>query len=174
MRYRVLGPRWGAGGSGLYARFPVREQPPIEVAFHQVRARVEVPGGPPVEVVSVHPCAPTRAESEKCWRDGLHALPRADGRGPVRILAGDFNATLDHADLRRLLRSGYRDAAAATGDGLRPTWPYQGPHQGATPPVTLDHVLADERVAVRGFGVHDLPRSDHHAVSTVLGLPAAR
>ena len=40
--------------------------------------------------------------------------------------AGDFNATLDHAELRRILDLGYRDAGDVTGNGLTPTWPEFG------------------------------------------------
>jgi len=33
-----------------------------------------------------------------------------------------FNATLDHAQFRRLLRRSYADAAIQAGNGLSPTW----------------------------------------------------
>jgi endonuclease/exonuclease/phosphatase family metal-dependent hydrolase len=120
----------------------------------------------------VHPCAPSAPGSAGCWRAGLRALPEADARGPVRILAGDSNATLDHAAVRRLTGSGYRDAADATGDGLTPTWPYDGGR--GVPPVALDRVLADSRVAVRAFGVHPVSVTDHHAVHAELVLPRLR
>ncbi|MFC5745736.1 endonuclease/exonuclease/phosphatase family protein [Actinomadura rugatobispora] len=167
--YRVLRPSPGVVGSAVYARFPVREQPLIKIGFGQARARVDVPGAPPVEVVSVHPCAPSAPDRAGCWKAGLRALPRADGRGPVRILAGDFNATADHAEFRRLTDSGYRDAADVTGGGLRPTWP--AGWRGRVPPVTLDHVLADARAAVRGFEIHRLPGTDHRPVQADLTLP---
>ena len=72
--------------------------------------------------------------------------PPATVDGPVCVLLGDFNATLDHAPLRRLLGTGYRDAADVRGAGFTPTWPYDGK---PVPGVTLDHVLADRRVGVR-------------------------
>jgi endonuclease/exonuclease/phosphatase family metal-dependent hydrolase len=37
--------------------------------------------------------------------------------------------------------------------------------------VTLDHVLADHRIAVTGFRVFDVPGSDHDAVYAELTLP---
>jgi endonuclease/exonuclease/phosphatase family metal-dependent hydrolase len=95
---------------------------------------------------------------------GLPA-PRPDG--PVRILAGDFNGTLDHGTFRRLLRAGYRDAAAARGAGLRRTWP----SAAFPPPVTIDHVLVDLRAAIVGYRVLDVPLSDHKAVFAELVLP---
>jgi endonuclease/exonuclease/phosphatase (EEP) superfamily protein YafD len=87
----------------------------------------------------------------------------------VRVLAGDFNATLDHALLRRLLDTGYRDAAATVGAGLVGTW---GPYDGdPIPPVVIDHVLADRRVGVVAVSVHRVPGSDHRAVLASLTPP---
>ncbi|MFB4314735.1 endonuclease/exonuclease/phosphatase family protein [Actinomadura sp. 21ATH] len=168
--HRVVRAEPGVTGSAVYARYPLQEQPIIHIGFGQARARVAVPGAPPVEVVSVHPCAPTYPENEACWEAGLRALPAADTGGPVRILAGDFNATLDHAEMRRILSTGYRDAADATGQGLRATWP-DGAGGRDLPGVALDRVVADRRVAVRGFGVHPLPMTDHRAVHAELVLP---
>ncbi|MEO5873812.1 MAG: endonuclease/exonuclease/phosphatase family protein, partial [Streptosporangiaceae bacterium] len=60
-------------------------------------------------------------------------------------------------------------AADGTGDGLATTWPADG--RPVPPGIAIDHVLADRRVAIRSFATHDLPRSDHRAVSAVLTLP---
>jgi endonuclease/exonuclease/phosphatase (EEP) superfamily protein YafD len=163
-------PQPGSHGSGIYARFPLREGTPIEFGgFHQEQATADLPGGRTAQIVSVHPCAPVRPSMLKCWADGLRALPAADGR--ARILAGDFNATLDHAGLRRLLATGYRDAADVTGTGLLATWPYYGRRTRTVPPVTLDHVLADRGIALRRFSTFSLPHTDHRAVYAELTLP---
>jgi hypothetical protein len=61
---------------------------------------------------------------------------------------------------------GYRDAAAATGTGLKPTWPAD-----LVPVATLDHVLVDTRIGVRTVSVHPVPDTDHRAVCAVLTLP---
>ncbi|MGI5163860.1 endonuclease/exonuclease/phosphatase family protein [Spirillospora sp. CA-253888] len=172
--HSVLRPEPGASGTGIYARHPLREQPAIRIGFTQARAAMAVPGAPPVEVVSVHPCAPSVPALARCWRDGLRALPPAAGDGgPVRVLAGDFNATLDHAALRRVVGTGYRDAADVAGVGLGTTWPEAGPYRDPLPGIVLDHVLADGRVAVRRFTTHLLPDTDHRAVGAELVLPAA-
>jgi endonuclease/exonuclease/phosphatase family metal-dependent hydrolase len=81
------------------------------------------------------------------------------------VLAGDFNATFDHAAFRGVLDHGYTDAAEQTGRGLTPTW------AGWGPPITIDHVLVDNRCAVRDYSVLDLPGSDHNAVLADLQLP---
>ncbi|GAA2791266.1 hypothetical protein GCM10020219_073200 [Nonomuraea dietziae] len=128
---------------------------------------IKPPKGPEIEVVSVHPCAPSHAEKMACWRSGLAALPRAGER--LTVLAGDFNATLDHWPVRALLDSGYRDAADVTGQGFTATWPQQG--WRPLPGVTIDHVLADRRMGVRAFSVHELSDTDHRPVFAELTLP---
>ena len=165
--FSVLEPRRQYAGTGLYARTRLTPRPPVEAGFVMAVARAERPA---FEVVAVHPPAPLRRNTMGFWRRGLRALPPAApaAGGPVRILAGDFNATLDHRELRRLIGTGYRDAADAVGAGLRGTWP-SGTRR--TPPVTIDHVLADERVGVRSVTVRDLPGSDHKAVVAELVLP---
>nr|BFE88296.1 hypothetical protein GCM10020093_108970 [Planobispora longispora] len=158
----------GVGGSGLYSRHPVSERPLIELgAFRQARGVISHPSGHEIEIVSVHPCAPSYDSRIPCWDTGLEALPEAGGQ--LRVLAGDFNATLDHRPVRDLLDSGYRDAADLTGHGLTPTWPQQG--WSRVPGVTIDHVLADRRMAVHAFSVHALPGTDHRPIFAELGLP---
>jgi endonuclease/exonuclease/phosphatase (EEP) superfamily protein YafD len=95
-------------------------------------------------------------------------MPPADTGNRLRVLLGDFNATLDHEPLRELLATGYRDAAAETGSGLRPTWPANGRR---LPPVTIDHVLADERIGFRDYATADLAGTDHRPVAVTLVLP---
>jgi endonuclease/exonuclease/phosphatase family metal-dependent hydrolase len=124
-----------------------------------------------VIVESAHPLAPCCLESLRDWRADLEAEPRPDASGPPRILLGDFNATLDHQPLRALIARGYRDAADVEGVGLIGTW---GPYDGdPIPPVTIDHVLVDERIGVRDVRVHGVARSDHRAVIAALTVPAA-
>jgi endonuclease/exonuclease/phosphatase family metal-dependent hydrolase len=106
------------------------------------------------------------------WAAHLADQPVPAPDGPLRVLLGDCNASLDHAPLRRLLRAGYRDAAATRGRGLLPTWPFRlATLRFWTPPVTLDHVLADRRLGVRFFATRPTEGSDHRAVLAELVLP---
>jgi endonuclease/exonuclease/phosphatase (EEP) superfamily protein YafD len=164
---RVARPRKGAGGAGLYARLPLRVVASPPTLFAAPAAVLQVPGAPPLEVTAVHPLAPQRPGSVGQWRRDLRSLPPAATPGPLRILAGDFNATLDHAELRRLIATGYEDAAEEAGAGLKATWP----SSGSLPGVVIDHVLADVRCGVRSVRVLPLPRSDHRAVLAELVLP---
>jgi endonuclease/exonuclease/phosphatase family metal-dependent hydrolase len=171
--YAVLDPRGGAAGSGLYARHRLRELPaPPSSVMAMPRAEFTLPGGRRVEVTAVHPPPPISGPAVRNWRHDLRRLPSAGDGGaegqPVRILAGDYNATLDHSRLREVLSRGYADAADRTGRGLVPTW---GRAPGMHSPLTIDHVLVDRRCAVRRVEVHDLPGSDHRAVFADIRLP---
>jgi endonuclease/exonuclease/phosphatase (EEP) superfamily protein YafD len=84
-------------------------------------------------------------------------------------VAGDFNATLDNRELRRLLDRGCADAAERAGAGLRATC---SPRPRRALPIVIDHVLVDRRVRVRHVTVEDIPGSDHRAVIAELTLPA--
>jgi endonuclease/exonuclease/phosphatase (EEP) superfamily protein YafD len=168
MPHYVLAPDAGAAGTGLYARAPLRALPrPRDTHNPMATAAAQVRGAGTVQLVAVHTAAPTRG-SVGLWDADLGALPPAASDGPLRIMAGDFNATLDHANLRRLIDTGYADAAAVVGAGLHPTWP-EG--RRLPPAVAIDHVLADERVGVRAVSVHTIPGTDHRAVFAELVLP---
>jgi endonuclease/exonuclease/phosphatase family metal-dependent hydrolase len=160
--------RGGTRGSGIYSRFPLSEGPAVAaVHMAQPTALLELPGGDAVELLCVHPSppAPGRRGGAAQWRAELGVLP-APGELP-RVVAGDFNATLDHAAFRDLLRLGYADAAVQTGDALTPTW---GP-PGKNAVLTLDHVLVDRSCAVLESSVHLIPGSDHRAVYAEIQLP---
>jgi endonuclease/exonuclease/phosphatase (EEP) superfamily protein YafD len=169
--HQQLSPQSRASGSGLYSRLPLRGAR-VAVnpggASHQAVAVVSAPGARPVEVHSVHPDPPGPGTG---WAAGLRAqVPAAAGR-PLRILAGDFNATLDHVELRRLLATGYYDAADRVGRGLTPTWPYFGRRTRVVPKVTIDHVLVDRGIGVRDFEAVTMARTDHRAILTTLIVP---
>jgi endonuclease/exonuclease/phosphatase (EEP) superfamily protein YafD len=165
-------PRADAGGSAVYSRFPLTGKGYRQLAgFIQAHAVVRVPGAPEVYVESAHPCAPIGRGSDACWLADLAAQPAATPDGPVNLLMGDFNATLDHAAFRRVLAKGYHDAADTAGAGLSRSWPDDDRWGGIG--VTLDHVLADGRVGVRKVVVHRVVGSDHRAVSAELVLPKA-
>jgi endonuclease/exonuclease/phosphatase family metal-dependent hydrolase len=158
----------GTHETSLYSRFPLTVR--ADSPQGSIRADLVVPGAAhPVEFVAVHTCAPLGPGYDKCWQKGQRTLPAATPDGTVRVLAGDFNSTHDHAPLRQIQDTGYRDAADVRGEGLTPTWPADG--RAFPPGIAIDHVVADRRVAIRDFAVHDLPRSDHRAVSAVLTLP---
>ena len=172
--YRVLSPHDQALGSALYSRYPLTETGVRRhlSGFTQATGALDVPGAARVYVESVHPCAPSDAERTACWRADLADQPPATVDGPVRVLLGDFNATLDHAALRKLIATGYRDAADVTGTGITRTWSHDGAWY--LPGFTLDHVLADRRIGVSDVSVQAMPGSDHRSIAATLVLPRSR
>lgn len=124
-------------------------------------------GGP--TFVAVHPVPPTPTRMNE-WKDGLEWL--ADlCRSRNVILAGDFNATLDHfhgsrddgADL-----GACRDGALATGNAAVGTWPSLVPPLLGSP---IDRVMATGEWRFASFRVArelDGLGSDHRAVIATL------
>lgn len=159
---RTFQPEDGPRGSGIASRYPLEAgSPALPATFPQVSATVSLPQGRKVEVLAVHTLPPTDNPSADTWKRELAGLPDT-GSGVARVLAGDFNATLDHAGLRRLLSGNYVDAATQAGAGLVPTWPANR----QWPPVLLplDHVLVDKRCPVDTFEAFTVPGTDHRAV----------
>ncbi len=159
-------------GSGIYARFPLRTGLTIGPSFaSQPTARLDLPSGRSVQLVCVHPhppIPPWHGPAAPRWRGELAVLPPPGD--PLVVLAGDYNATLDHAQFRRLLRLGHVDAASQVGNGLVPTW---GPEPRGRPLLLpFDHVLIDPRCAVLATSTHPLPGSDHRALYAEFRLPA--
>jgi endonuclease/exonuclease/phosphatase (EEP) superfamily protein YafD len=132
---------------------------------------VEVSGGGlgDLRFVAFHSVAPTPGDTPD-WRADLAGLGRwcADRRVGPAIVAGDFNATLDHSVFRDGM-TGCADAAERTGAGLVGTWPSRAPRWLGP---QIDHVLVTGGITAETTSVHDIPGSDHRAVVTRLRLPA--
>lgn len=124
---------------------------------------IPVSGSGP-RIVAAHAVSPTQTNMEK-WREDLSWLAdRCDGN---TIMAGDFNATLDHfsglgVDGGQL--GTCRDAALAANSASLGTW------TSGKPPLfvpAIDHVLASEDWRVTGFDVvttDDRAGSDHRPI----------
>jgi endonuclease/exonuclease/phosphatase (EEP) superfamily protein YafD len=133
--------------------------------FWEPYARVDGPSGA-FRVKAVHTRQPIVSASG--WRQDLQLLQDWQLAQPTQeplVMAGDFNASMDHPALRALT-AGLVDAHRALGQGWVRTWP-QG--RRLPPFVQLDHVLQ------RGFAVEDagtvtLSGTDHAAVWARLAL----
>ncbi|HEY1915625.1 MAG TPA: endonuclease/exonuclease/phosphatase family protein [Streptosporangiaceae bacterium] len=172
--HRVLSPASeGLHDTGIFARHPLDAQ---RASPWSCGARLILPGRAPVRLVCVHtppPKPPWYPQAAARWREELTDLAQlpepARGDRPM-IMAGDFNATLDHAQLRRLLGRGYLDAASQAGNGLAGTW---RPKPGWRPALlTIDHVLVDPRCAVLATATRPVAGTDHLALFAQLRLPA--
>jgi endonuclease/exonuclease/phosphatase (EEP) superfamily protein YafD len=163
---RVADSDTSGSGTAVVSRFPLRQLVLMDqTTLAQPSMVVDLPGDDDVELTAVHIQPGVRTGSAGTWRNELNELPRPDER--VRILAGDFNASFDHAAFRALMDRGYADAAESTGDGLEATWS----KWPLGPPVTIDHIVADDRCAFGSYTVFDMPGSDHKALISEIILP---
>jgi endonuclease/exonuclease/phosphatase (EEP) superfamily protein YafD len=105
------------------------------------------------------------------WRRELGALRdfAAEQAGGTTLLAGDFNASQDHAAFRRILDTGLRDAARLAGDDRAPSWPARtAPTLGAQ----IDHVLLSPDFSAETARFLDLADTDHRALLVSITLHA--
>jgi endonuclease/exonuclease/phosphatase (EEP) superfamily protein YafD len=171
----IAEPGWAADGTAIYSRHPLERLPESEPGgiFHQLAARITLPDGTAFRFMAVHTAAPYAPHRIPLWESDFAALPRPDGGEPW-VLAGDFNATLDHRRMRELIGEGYKDVASSAGEGLTPTWrPLEGRVRGLVrpPAVTLDRVLVETSISVQEFAVLPGYGSDHRPVRAVVQLP---
>lgn len=157
-----------SASGALWSRRPLAGTDAVPGTFEQPVVRLARKRGPDVEIVAVHTMPPAVSPAQvRSWTADLAALP-APAAGVLRVLAGDFNATFDHAALRAVLARGYVDAARVTGRAGDWTW---GPLRAPGPRLTLDHVLVDPRIGVAALAIAEVRGSDHRALIADLVLP---
>jgi endonuclease/exonuclease/phosphatase (EEP) superfamily protein YafD len=168
LRYHVENAAKSASGTAIYSRFPLRRLPTPNFRFRMSRAEATMPTGGKLRIEAVHPIPPRHSAWIDEWEEVLKTLP-SGGHGTPWLLSGDFNATFDQSPFRDLVDRGYIDAGKAAGKGLDATFPATGTF--LPPPITIDHILADDRWHIVEYEVEPLPNSDHHAIFAQLALP---
>jgi endonuclease/exonuclease/phosphatase (EEP) superfamily protein YafD len=175
--YSVLVPAPGAGGIGLWSRFPLdRVSPGRHRHFNIAAARIQLPGvrlHPLVTSVHVYSPVSDQRDSVDGWQisitdasEVLEDFAHVAGQAAV-IVAGDFNSTPDMQQFRALLTNGYRDAADQTGAGFVPTFPADS---WLPPALEIDHVLTRGATATSLTAV-TIAGSDHRALLTTVRIP---
>ena len=154
-----------AGGTALYSRYPLSQGAVLDgFALTNLTGVIRVPGRGDVQILVTHPVPPTHADwAEELSRIGT-ALSAVASERPV-IAVGDFNATVDHPQFRKLLVGGYRDAGEAAGAGWLPTYPTD---KSYPPMVGIDHVLLRGLTASQ-VTTHTVDAADHRAVLARIG-----
>lgn len=156
----------GSAGTGLWSRWPLEDARVLRAGHALAVAFVPALG---VTVGAVHTMAPSRRWRERVWWRSFAAIESVAASsaadGPV-VLAGDWNATMAHGPLRRLVAGGrLRDAHVDAGRASARTWPAR------VPVALLDRVLVSAAVAVTSIREVRLPGSDHRAVVADLVVP---
>jgi endonuclease/exonuclease/phosphatase (EEP) superfamily protein YafD len=175
--YSLLHPGPGAGGMGIWSRYPIS---PLTAPGHRgvqmPAARIKVPGlqSEPI-VASVHVMSPLAGDQNTIaeWARGMAGAKAqlanfAREAGPAAVLVGgDYNSTPNMRQFRDLLTNGYRDAVEQTGSGFGPTFRADI----ALPPlITIDHVLT-RNAAVSTVRTITIRGSDHRALLATVQLP---
>ncbi|WP_282701100.1 endonuclease/exonuclease/phosphatase family protein [Streptomyces sp. CC219B] len=156
----------GPEGSAILSRFPLRPADGVPGTLAMPGAVADVDGHP-VRLQLAHPMPPLPGQVG-VWRRELGALRDfAADEGTPTVLAGDFNASQDHAAFRRVLDAGLRDAARLTGAARTPTWPARTARVLGT---QIDHVLVSEEFSARTARFLDLAGTDHRALLVDLTL----
>ncbi|WP_233521606.1 endonuclease/exonuclease/phosphatase family protein [Streptomyces triticagri] len=157
----------GAEGSAIVSRFPLTRTPGVKGELAMPGAVMEVDGHY-VRLQLAHPMPPT-PDSVGTWRSELGRLRDWAGdhsAGPA-ILAGDFNATQDHAAFRGLIDAGLYDSTRLTGDSRVPSWP-----TSVLPPLgaQIDHVLVSRHFQAGIARFVNLGDTDHRSLIVELTL----
>ncbi|WP_369247886.1 endonuclease/exonuclease/phosphatase family protein [Streptomyces sp. R41] len=156
----------GSDGSVIMSRFPL-------TGADGVRGTMGMPGavadvrGHDVRLQLAHPMPPLPGQLG-VWRRELGELRdyAAHGGGPT-VIAGDFNASQDHAAFRRILDTGLRDSARLAGDPRTPSWPARTtPALGAQ----IDHVLVSADFSANEATFPRITGTDHRALVVDLTL----
>lgn len=120
-----------------------------------------------VRLIAYHGFPPL-PDSVTTWKHDLQALRQWCAQDEPTVVAGDFNATLDHADFRQALGGYCRSVAAAVGGGLEGTWPADQP---AIVRAQIDHVVVTRQFQPGAFTTYAIEGTDHRAVVATAAVP---
>ncbi|WP_241757225.1 endonuclease/exonuclease/phosphatase family protein [Streptomyces sp. WAC00263] len=160
--YRVSVEGAGSDGSVIISRFPLAVADGVRGTMGMPGAVADVQGHA-VRLQLAHPMPPLPGQVG-LWRHELgelRAYAAAGGKDSATLLAGDFNASQDHAAFRRILDTGLRDSARLAGSPRTPSWPARtAPTLGAQ----IDHVLVSRDFSANAATFLGIAGSDHRAL----------
>ncbi|UFR03604.1 endonuclease/exonuclease/phosphatase family protein [Streptomyces sp. Go40/10] len=169
----------GSKGSLILSRHPLAPAPGVPGTMGMPGAVADVGGasrassaepgeGHAVRLQLAHPMPPLPGQVA-LWRRELarlRAFAATRARTPT-ILAGDFNASQDHAAFRHILDTGLTDAARLAGHDRTPSWPSR---TASVIGAQIDHVLVSGDFTATGAHFLRVAGSDHRALIVDLTL----
>lgn len=159
--YHHLQDREGAEGTGIWSKYPLRDARGFpDFNFQQLTATLTHPQAGPVQIYALHPVPPTPRAA--IWHQEMGKLRNILAQRPPgpAIVAGDFNATHDHAGYRAMAVAGLSDTAEQAGSGPLLTWPT---NRLVGPLIGIDHILVAQAHA-EDVRTAKIPGTDHRAV----------
>ncbi|MDI3384728.1 endonuclease/exonuclease/phosphatase family protein [Streptomyces sp. B-S-A8] len=168
--YRSLVEATGAEGSAILSRYPLKPGAGVDGMLGMPGAVAEVEGHS-VRLQLAHPMPPVPG-GVGLWRAELAGLEQWARGGPDQptVLAGDFNASQDHAAFRRILDTGLRDSTRLAGGTRTPTWPASTASGAVALGTQIDHVLVSRDFTAENARFLDLPHTDHRSLVVDLTL----
>lgn len=161
----------GPESLSVYSRFPLREQEVRDITgFPQMRVVASL-GNYDVAIWNVHAHSPVEGNVRQ-WESDLQHLGKwiREEHLPV-VMAGDFNATMQHRPFREIVQDGVREAAQDRGKWFDATWPSV---DVAIPTprgvLRLDHVLTKGPLRVDRIWTGSPAGSDHYSVHATINL----
>jgi endonuclease/exonuclease/phosphatase (EEP) superfamily protein YafD len=157
----------GSHGSLILSRFPLEPAAGVPGTMGMPGAVADVRGHA-VRLQLAHPMPPLPGQVG-LWRRELGRLRAfaATGEDTPTVLAGDFNASQDHAAFRRVLDTGLTDAARLAGHDRTASWPARTASVIGT---QIDHVLLSRDFTATGAHFLRVAGSDHRALVVDLML----
>jgi endonuclease/exonuclease/phosphatase (EEP) superfamily protein YafD len=152
------------GDTILYSRFPLSDQAQLpRSAFQQWTATADVPQIGPVRIIAAHPCNPYCGGNQFAVdHAALNAVAMRYASAPL-VVAGDLNATYDHAPIRHLDRAGIVSVTDLVGAGWLPTFPA---NRTIPPLLPIDHVLLSRQLTATSVTRLPVRDTDHLALLT--------
>jgi endonuclease/exonuclease/phosphatase (EEP) superfamily protein YafD len=120
-----------------------------------------------IRIIAYHGYPPL-PDGVTTWKQDLQMLRGWCAQDPPLIVAGDFNATLDHAEFRHALGGDCRSVGPSVGGGLAGTWPADQP---AVVRTQIDHVVFNRRFEPGQFTTYAIAGTDHRAVVATVVVP---
>lgn len=159
----------GSGSTIVHSKYPMSTA--VRIAAGSRSLQLATPQLGPIALVALHPTPPYRATE---WRRDYgqivsYLADRAPSAvGLPTVIAGDFNATLDHAPVRAIVGLGFTDSVVQTNGGFTPTWPAADSVRKlgvAIPPlVQIDHVMVSGGLVSTASQTVAVPGADHLGV----------
>jgi endonuclease/exonuclease/phosphatase (EEP) superfamily protein YafD len=159
-------------GFGVWSKIPMTDAGFWPSAGHQQFAAIlRPPGHPAVSLIVIHAEAPVDRRRSPIWVADLHAIGARIATTPRPVLVvGDFNATTTMRNIAPVFATGLIDAAEASGNGWRRTWPA---YRGLVPALMrIDHCLYSPDLTVTAYRLARAAGSDHRPIVVTLARSA--
>jgi endonuclease/exonuclease/phosphatase (EEP) superfamily protein YafD len=161
---------WGHEGSVVLSRYPLTDVARISDGGDSRVVTVHTPQLGDIDLLALHPTPPYQkggwtADYERITTYLRDHYPAAAAARSPAIIAGDLNATLDHAPIRRMRAIGFADAADQLNLGFQPTWPAPGSVRRfglpVPPLVQIDHVMTSSALVATSLTTFHSEGTDH-------------